>query len=111
MSKLRVAAIQHDITWEDPDANFAHLTPLLTQAADAGARLALLTEMYATGFSMETERIAEQSDGPSAQFLSDQAHALNMWIGASVPERRTGSVLPCNQFVLAGPDGTTHRYA
>ena len=48
---MRVAAIQHDVVWEDPPANHAHLTPLIAEAADAGARLVVLTEMFATGFS------------------------------------------------------------
>ncbi len=56
---MRVAAIQHDVVWEDPPANHAHLTPLIAEAADAGARLVVLTEMYATGFSLAANRIAE----------------------------------------------------
>ena len=64
--------------------------------------------MYSTGFSMETERIAEPADGPSTQFLVEQARAHGVWVCASVPdasaERRTR---PVNQLVLAGPDGAT----
>ena len=70
---MKVAAIQHDIVWEDPPATFARLAPLIARAADAGARLAVLTEMFSTGFSMHTERIAEPLDGPSAAFLVEQA--------------------------------------
>lgn len=33
-----------------------------------------------------------------------------MWVGGSCPEVRHGSDLPANSFVLAGPDGTQHRY-
>ena len=55
--------------WEDRDANFARLAPMIAEAAGDGARLVVLTEMYSTGFSMDTERIAEPVDGPSAQFL------------------------------------------
>ena len=62
---MRVAAIQHDIVWEDPAANFARLAPMIEKAAADGARLVALTEMYATGFSMESDRIAEDPDGPS----------------------------------------------
>ena len=31
--RVRVAAIQHDIVWEDRDANFAHLAPMIGDAA------------------------------------------------------------------------------
>ena len=30
---MRVAAVQHDIVWEDRDANFAHLDGLIDDAA------------------------------------------------------------------------------
>ena len=56
---MRVAGIQHDIVWEQPDANFAHLAPMIEHAATGGARLVVLTEMFSTGFSMATDRIAE----------------------------------------------------
>src|SRR4051812_28174038 len=71
--RMKVAAIQHDIVWHDPVANFAHLAPMIEQAADDGARLVLLTEMYSTGFGIETAHIAEPPDGPSATFLHEQA--------------------------------------
>ena len=108
---MKVAAVQHDIVWEDPKANFARIEPMITVAAAAGARLVLLTEMYATGFSMATERITEDPDGPSASFVIDQAARHDVWVGGSVPVRMDGNERPCNQFVLAGPDGTVDRYA
>ena len=108
---MKVAAIQHDIVWEDAPATCAHLEPMVAQAAAEGARLVVLTEMFSTGFSMDTDKIAESPDGPSTQFLVDQATRHGIWIGGSLPERPEGQRLPFNRFVLAAPDGTTHRYA
>jgi predicted amidohydrolase len=105
-----VAGVQHDIVWEDPAANFAHLEPLIAAMAAGGARLVVLTEMFATGFSMKTERIGEAAEGPSAQFLVAHARQHDVWICGSIPEV-SPSGLPFNQLVLAAPDGTTHRYA
>ena len=110
LGEVIVAGIQHDIVWEQPEQNFAHLTPLIEQAATAGARLIVLTEMYATGFSMKTDRIAEPVDGPSVQFLIDQARTHGVWVCASVPERSAGAEHPFNQLVLAASDGSTQRY-
>ena len=107
---MRIAAVQHDIVWEDPSANFARLAPMIADAAADGARLVVLTEMYATGFSMDTDRIAEQFDGPSAQFLQEQSRAHGVWVCGSVPECQPGHARPSNCLVLAGPDGTVHRY-
>jgi predicted amidohydrolase len=111
---MKVAAIQHDLVWEDPAATFTHVAPLLAVAADEGARLAVLTEMFATGFSMDTARIAEPFDGPSVEFLRAQAARHSMWVGGTVPElggpgsARDGR--PANTFVLAAPDAAVHRY-
>ena len=107
---MKVAAIQHDIVWEDPAANFARLAPMIEEAAADGARLAVLTEMYATGFSMATERIAEPVGGPSSTFLMEQACAHGLWLCGSIPEQAPGDDRPSNCLVLAGPDGSMYRY-
>ncbi|MDK3255106.1 carbon-nitrogen family hydrolase [Blastococcus capsensis] len=106
---MRVAAVQHDIVWEDREANFGRLGPQVGRAAAAGAELVLLTETFSTGFSM-TPGIGEPEGGPSAQFLAAQAAEHGVWVGGSCPEIAGDGDLPYNSFVLAGPDGTTHRY-
>jgi predicted amidohydrolase len=108
---VRVAAVQHDIRWEDPPANFARLAPRIAEAAGNGARLVVLAEMYSTGFSMESDRIAEPVDGPSTRFLVDQAAQHGVWVCGSLPERTEGAGLPTNTLVMAGPAGDVHRYA
>jgi predicted amidohydrolase len=107
---MKVAAVQHDVVWEDPAANFARLGPQIAAAAGAGARLVVLTEMFSTGFTLDVEHLAEPVDGPSATFLRDQAAAHGVWVCGSVPERAEGDELPHNVLVLAAPDGTAHRY-
>ena len=110
MVAIGVAALQHDIAWEDPAANFARLAPRIEHAAADGARLVLLSEMYATGFSMDAARIAEPDDGPSTTFLAEQAAAHRVWVGGSVPSLAPGATRPSNCFVLASPDGAVHTY-
>ncbi len=106
---MRIAAVQHDIVWEDRDANFERLAPQVRRAVGAGAELVLLTETFSTGFSM-TPGIGEPEGGPSSQFLASQAAEHGVWVGGSCPEIAADGQLPYNSFVLAGPDGTTHRY-
>ena len=55
MAELAVAGVQHDIAWEQPEANFDHLAPLVAEAAGNGARMIVLTEMYSHGFSMNKD--------------------------------------------------------
>jgi omega-amidase len=106
---VRIAAVQHDIVWEDRDANFARLAPQVAQAVGAGAELVLLTETFSTGFSM-TPGIGEPEGGPSSRFLADRAAEHGVWVGGTCPEIADGEHLPYNSFVLAAPDGTTQRY-
>ncbi|MBV8951666.1 MAG: carbon-nitrogen family hydrolase, partial [Actinobacteria bacterium] len=77
---MRVAGVQHDIVWEDPDANFERLAPQIAAAAHSGARLIALTEMYSTGFSLDAARIAQPAGGPSRRFLVEQARRHDVWI-------------------------------
>jgi len=99
---MKVAAIQHDIVWEDAERTRKNVAPLIAQAAAAGARLIVLTEMFATGFSMQPERIAEYAGGANEQFLVDNGqqdtvmevrtryqHAIRSSFSAAV-ERATG---------------------
>lgn len=108
---MRVAAVQHDIVWEDPSATFDEIAPLIADAADAGAELIAVTEMFSTGFSMASSNIAEDLDGPSASFLVEQAQQHQVWMVGSIPTRHPDFELPINQLVVAGDDGIIGRYA
>ena len=107
---MRVAAVQHDIVWEEPEANFAALAPWVAAAAAAGARLVVLTEMYSTGFSMRTDVTGEPVGGPSTQFLLEQAQRHGVWVCGSIPERPEGAAKASNTLVLAGPHDELWRY-
>jgi len=110
---MRIAAVQHDIVWNDREANFERLAPMIRGAVGAGADLVLLTETFSTGFSVDSDDFAEDEDGPSSAFLRAQAAATGAWVCGSCPEVPAGASQdrrPHNSFVLAGPDGTVHRY-
>jgi predicted amidohydrolase len=107
---MKVAAIQHDIVWEDAERTRARVTPMIASAVARGAGLVVLTEMYATGFSMRPERVAEDEGGPNEQFLVDQARAHGVHVIASVAQRGVDGRYR-NNAVVAHRDGTVHRYA
>ncbi|MHA3701695.1 nitrilase-related carbon-nitrogen hydrolase [Jatrophihabitans sp. YIM 134969] len=110
-----MAAVQHDIVWEDPKATTTALADPVAQAAGGGARLVVLSEMFATGFSMAPERIAEPEDGFIATWMREQAAANRCWVLGSIAQTASGGNVghdkPANVAVLAGPDGEVHRYA
>lgn len=113
METVKVAAVQHDIAWLDREKNFSRLEPKIREAAVAGARLVVLTEMFSTGFAMGDEwasRLAEPRDGASAEFLRMVARSNGVWVAGSCPELAAGEKLPANTLVIAGPNGEVHRY-
>lgn len=108
---LRVAAIQHDIVWEQPDTNFAAVTPLIDAAVGDGAEMVVLSEMWSTGFSMMSDEIAENPDGPTSSFMKEAAARLGTWVVGSFPEHTDGYDRPTNRLLMAGPAGEDHRYS
>jgi predicted amidohydrolase len=100
---MRVAGIQFELAWEQPEENFRRATPLLEQAKAAGAGLALLPEMFATGFSMEAAKCAACSDATRA-FLRASAQRLRLHVAGGHAE--PAAPRPCNALSLFAPDGS-----
>jgi predicted amidohydrolase len=99
---LKIAGLQLDIAWEDPEENFRRATVLADEAADSGARLLALPELFATGFSMRSEAMASHS-GAVRSFLSDLARRLDVWVLGGLAE--PGRDLPANVCSLFDPAG------
>ena len=106
---MKVGLLQLDIVWEDVEASHARAARLLDQAARGGARLAVLPEMFSTGFSMRPERVAQAPGGPSETFLRERAESLGLWIVGSVPEVRDGRAR--NVALVVSPSREVTRYA
>lgn len=106
---MNIAAIQHDIAWEQRDVNLPRYATLVTQAVDTGADVVLFTEMFAVGFSMNTTVTAEAEDGPTVAWMVEQATQHGITLGGSVPLTR-GDIRPNNTFVLARPNGHVEMY-
>ncbi len=106
---MRVALVQFDIAWEDVAENHRRVAERLRKAAGEGAKLALLPEMFPTGFSMDSSRIAQPPGGPTETFLREQAAERCLWIIGSIPE--AGEPAPRNTALVVSPDGDVVRYA
>jgi predicted amidohydrolase len=106
---LEIALLQLDIAWENVSENHRRAARLLEGAATGGARLAILPEMFSTGFSMDAGRLAQAPGGASESFLELQAKTLDLWIIASVPQ--AGTPRPRNMALVVSPQGTVARYA
>ena len=84
---MNVIALQYDIAWEDKPANFAKIRKLLSEIVPAKGSLVALPEMFATGFSMKADTIAEEYGGPTEQFLADTAREFGVGLLAGAAMR------------------------
>lgn len=104
---LQLALVQTSLAWHYPAANRAHFAALLEQAR--GADLIVLPEMFTTGFSMESAALAEAEDGPTADWLRQQAQKLNAVVtGSLIVQAADGSHR--NRLLWARPDGELLHY-
>ena len=107
---MKIAVVQHEIMWQDPEANFNALRPQISESTAPGAELSTLTETYSWGFTMNTDVAHEPEDGPSTAFLQSQAAEVGAWIVGSVPILEPDTERPKNRMECAGPHGELHTY-
>jgi predicted amidohydrolase len=88
---VEVIGLQFDIAWEDKATNFKTVRRLLTDAAPEKDSVVVLPEMFATGFSMNVQAIAESPGGETEQFLSETAKEFGIClIGGAAMRGRDG---------------------
>jgi omega-amidase len=104
---LRVTMVQTDLAWQDPAANRRSLAGHF-RGLVGHTDLVVLPEMFSTGFSMQSEALAEEMDGPTIGWLREEAAALGCVITGSLIVREQGRCH--NRLVWARPDGTLEHY-
>ncbi|RRV08255.1 amidohydrolase [Pseudomonas sp. v388] len=107
LPNLNIALIQTTLAWHDREANLEHFEHLLDQAANA--ELVILPEMFTTGFSMESETLAEPEGGPTSVWLLTQAKRIDAVITGSVIVRAADGSYR-NRLLWARPDGKLQHY-
>jgi predicted amidohydrolase len=107
MQNLRVSVVQGDTRWHDPAGNrayYAHLIAPLHGTTD----LVVLPETFTSGFSNEAIGNAEGMDGPTVDWMRDQAVQLQAAVTGSVQVRTPEGVF--NRMLFATPDGGLAHY-
>lgn len=105
---LRISAIQFDITWENPQANFGALEKLITPLIKA-TDVVVLPEMFTTGFSMNTAEIADDHlQSAALSWMKIWAEKINAVITGSVSTKDGNDYF--NRLYWVRPDGTFSFY-
>jgi predicted amidohydrolase len=108
--KIIAAAIQMSSEPLKVAVNLAKADALLQQAHRAGATLAVLPEMFNTGYGLMPDYgpTAEGRDGPTLQHLSDRARQWGMAIAGGFVERDAHHLY--DSIAFATPDGQIQIY-
>jgi len=107
---MQLHLFQTDIHWENPEANRDWLTTRIEQLQPAPGDLVILPEMYATGFSMNVQKTAEETGKkqPNTDFLLRIARSTGCCIIGGVATK-SGTRFH-NEAIAAFPDGEKNRY-
>lgn len=104
---LRVSLVQTELHWQDPAANWQLFETLLRPLAGT-TDLVVLPEMFTTGFTMAPEGLAEPEQGPTLNWMRQQAALLGAALcGSVVTQRAQGYV---NRLLFVTPEGQVHQY-
>ncbi len=107
MHDLTVTLVQQPLAWLDATANREHFSNLITPLAGK-TDLIILPEMFNTGFSMDPSPVAETMEGPTLQWINDQAKATNTAITGSFTVKEGEYFY--NRMIFMQPDGHYHCY-
>jgi predicted amidohydrolase len=108
--KIVVAAVQMSCDLLRPDANLDRADAYLCEANRSGAKLAVLPELFNTGYSLfdDFTLCAESLDGPTLRRLSGRSQQWRMGIVAGFVERSGRHLY--DSLALCLPDGSIHVY-
>jgi omega-amidase len=107
MDNLRISLVQGATLWHDPPGNRAYYGDLIAPLRGS-SDLVLLPETFTSGFSNDAIDQAETMDGPTVDWLRQQAAKLDAAVCGSVQLRVGDGVF--NRLLWATPDGGLQHY-
>lgn len=107
MNTLHIALLQPDIVWQNPIANQQQCEALLADIPSS-TNLIVLPEMWATGFTMTPNEVAEPIEGSSVAWMKRIAQTHNAAVCGSLAIKVGNNFY--NRFVFSHPGGKLGTY-
>lgn len=104
---MKISLIQTSLTWENAETNRNNFERLIGGIAES-MDIIILPEMFATGFTMKPELVAETMDGLTVSWIKAMAAAKDCAITGSLVIQENGNYYNRLLFVL--PDGEIKYY-
>ncbi len=110
-SKLIVASIQMDCVLNDKRANLYKAEELISDAAQKGAKLIVLPELFNTGYRVEEndKALAEPIPGETTRWMQRLARQYGAYIVGAIIEAGCDDIL-YDTAVVVGPEGLKGRH-
>ncbi len=107
MNLLKITTFQAYLFWENSDKNLQNLGLRLSSIREK-TDLIVLPEMFNTGFSMNTEKLAEEMGGKSMQWMLQQAKKFDSVVTGSLIIKEGKKNY--NRLIWMRQDGTYEKY-
>jgi len=107
MYDISITLIQPDLAWEDKKSNLLKFEDFF-QKMNRKTDLIILPEMFSTGFVVEPHELAEDMNGPTVEWIAEQASKLKCVITGSLVILENGNYY--NRLVWMQPDGKYQTY-
>lgn len=105
---MNVVLCQTNIVWEDRKANFSRIRELLSDVEIPAGSLVVLPEMFATGFSMHVDKVAEGEPSEVEGFLGELARKYGSAVMGGLVTRVPGDggeTKGRNELLAVGAEG------
>jgi len=107
MQNLKITLIQTDNNWHDTDANLSMFEKKISEI-NTSTDVILLPEMFNTGFSMETELLAEPMEGKTFLWMMNKASETGALIIGSIIVKENDNHY--NRLIWMEPNGSYAIY-
>jgi len=104
---LNIAVIQTDLVWENAEANLERFGAKIA-SIEKPVDVILLPEMFATGFSMQPEKMAAEMNGPELTWMKKWAKEKNAALCGSLAIKENNKFY--NRLFWVNPTGEVFSY-
>jgi omega-amidase len=101
---MHLIGVQLDIAWEDRQGNHARVREMLEKQPPQRDALVVLPEMFASGFSMNVAKIAEDTARATEKFLRDLSRRFGAYVVGGLATRAEDG-RGRNEAVVTSPSG------
>ncbi len=104
---LKITLIQSNLFWEDKITNIKQFTNRIFDITEQ-TDLFVLPEMFSTGYTMNSEKLAETMDGFTVTWMKEVAMVKNAAICGSLIITENNEIF--NRFLFVEPNGNVQFY-